>query len=325
MKNSLFITKYGKLYSSGGTVTFIDQDGNKRIVPVYNLDSIFCIGSVSITSGIIKLIVRNGLKIHFLTKNGTYQGTLANQPLLEGEVIINQVKLFTDERYKVHYAMEKLKSMKSAFLTLLKEYDAKDKFEKIEKIKIIRSSTNNMLGIEASMWRVAYEFLKENLEHFEFLQREYYPPRGEINAMISFINALIYSETLSLVREVGLLPEISFLHSSKEKRFSLVLDIADMFKPFLTLKLILNLDKENKITKFDFEEANYGTYLNETGRLTVVKEFRDALNNTFYFPKLKRNISFKKLIKTEIENIKSSISERREYKSFKKWELCLQS
>ncbi len=325
MKHYLFITKHGKLFSNGGTVTFIDEKGNKKALPVNNIDSIFCLGSVSLTSGIIKLILKRGLKIHFLTKEGSYQGTLSNQSLLEGQVVINQVKIFTDNRLSKHYALEKLRAMKQAFTVLFKRYNDLERSRALGDIKIRGLNNYELLGVEATMWRIAYDFLKETLKTFKFESRQYYPPVGEVNALISFINALLYSEAITLTREVGLLPEISFLHSSKEKRPSLVLDIADIFKPAVTLTLILKLDKSKEITSYDFETKSIGTYLNESGKVTVVKEFRDLMRKTIPSEKLKREISIRKLLKLEIENIKSSLISQKEYKSFKRWDLVYNS
>ena len=64
------------------------------------------------------------------------------------------------------------------------------------------------------------------------------PPDNPINALISFGNTLLYTKTISAIYRTHLDQRISYLHEPSEGRFSLSLDISEVFKPVIVYKTI---------------------------------------------------------------------------------------
>jgi len=67
-------------------------------------------------------------------------------------------------------------------------------------------------------------------EGWAFTQRVRRPPDNEINALISFGNSMLYTVCLSEIYRTQLTPTISYLHEPGARRFSLALDISEIFK-----------------------------------------------------------------------------------------------
>lgn len=67
-----------------------------------------------------------------------------------------------------------------------------------------------------------------------------HPPDNMINSLISFVNSLIYAKTLSEVYHTQLNPTISYLHQPGARRFSLCLDLSEIFKPLIADRLIFH-------------------------------------------------------------------------------------
>lgn len=329
MKHEIYIISNGKLFCDKGTIGFVDTNGRKVTFPLRNISDIFCMGSISLTSGIIKRVLMNNLNIHFLTKYGTYQGSLSYTSLLNGRVIKNQVIYSLDPPKRILIAKEFLLSLKEAMRYLLIKFSKKHEELKTE-IKEINTisfkcldNSFELMGYEAMMWKHFYNGIRCILSRFNFEKREYYPPKGEINAMISFGNMLLYSETFSIIKEVGLLPEIGFLHESNEKRYTLAIDISEMFKPMIVFSTIIYLVNKNMITEHDFTEKEGYTYLNEEGKYTFLRVFKEKLNKIFFTKELNRKVSLRFMIKRECQKLKSLFDEGKPYVSYKRWYECI--
>ncbi|MEM1988973.1 MAG: CRISPR-associated endonuclease Cas1 [Candidatus Woesearchaeota archaeon] len=323
MSSDLYILKNGILGSDANTIFFVDSEGNRFVKPINSIDSIFCFGSVTISGYLINAVLKRNICVHFFSKYGTYKGSLMNQPIYDGKVIKNQVLISENEPARVKYGTQIVKSMKSGFISFFKKYDTTGIFfNSVANTIIGADNINQLMGQESSLWKIAYSFLKN--EFSEFSERNFHPPKDKVNAVISFLNSLLYSHFLSLCREVCVLPELGFIHASNYKRYSLVLDFADEFKPFLTINLVYYLFKNNKLDETCFQEESEGIYLNDLGGVIVIEEFRNSLEKTFYFDELKRKISIKTLMKYELEKFKKSLEDESfNFISFKQWEKCM--
>lgn len=321
MKNELYILKNGKLTSNSNTLFFIDNEENRHIRPINSISTIFCFGSVSLSGFFINIALKRNILVHFFSKYGTYKGSLMNQPIYNGKLIKNQILVSEDNKLRVKYGIQIIKGMKSAFITFLKRHSSQA-WKKIANIKILSNSIDQITGCEATMWKEVYNFLKS--EFPDFTERNFHPPKDKINCVISFINSLIYSYFLSITREVEVLPELGFLHSPKYKRFSLVLDFADLFKPYFMLNIVYDIFKNKRLDNACFNEASESVYLNDLGTSIVIDYFREYLEKQFYHNQLKRKVSIRTLMKFELEKFKSSLlNESFNYVSFKDWEKCM--
>lgn len=72
------------------------------------------------------------------------------------------------------------------------------------------------------------------IRHPEFVmsKRVRKPPNNQMNALVSYVNAMVY---ISEIYHIHLNPMISFLHEPNERRYSLALDISEIFKPSLQI------------------------------------------------------------------------------------------
>lgn len=84
-------------------------------------------------------------------------------------------------------------------------------------------------------------------EDFVMNKRVKRPPDNPINALISFGNSILYSRTITQIYNTHLNQTISFLHEPRESRFSLSLDLSEVFKPVVVYKSIFELVNNRKI------------------------------------------------------------------------------
>ena len=72
--------------------------------------------------------------------------------------------------------------------------------------------------------------------------------------MISFGNSIMYTTTLSEIYKTHLDPRIGYLHSTNFRRFTLSLDVSEIFKPIIIDRVIFTLLGRNMINGDDFEK-----------------------------------------------------------------------
>ena len=137
-------------------------------------------------------------------------------------------------------------------------------------------------------------------EDFVMNKRVKRPPDNPINAMISFGNSLLYSKTISVIYETHLNQTVSFLHEPSEGRFSLSLDMCEVFKPIIVFRTIFNLVnlKKIQVNKHFEKNLNY-CMLNEEGRKVFLNEFNSRLDSVFENKQLKRKTSYRYAMKLD--------------------------
>lgn len=174
------------------------------------------------------------------------------------------------------------------------------------------------MAIEGEVWQRFYADFKYILpEDFIMSKRVKRPPDNPINALISFGNTLLYTKTISSIYRTHLDQRISFLHEPSEGRFSLSLDISEVFKPVIVYKTIFDL-VNNKILKVEkhFEKKVNYCLLNEEGRNIFITAFQKRLESVFQHPKLKRKVSYQTAIKLDCYKLIKYIMEGKEFIPF---------
>ena len=149
--------------------------------------------------------------------------------------------------------------------------------------------------------------------------RSYRPPQNEVNALISFGNMMCYSQCLRAIHQTQLNPTISYLHQPGERRYSLALDLAEIFKPILVDRVIFKVLHKKMIQTQHFEASLNRIILKENGKKIFVKAFEDRLLETIKHRTLNRSVSYKHLIKLECYKLQKHPLNIEDYKPLKIW------
>jgi len=154
-----------------------------------------------------------------------------------------------------------------------------------------------------------------------FERRVKRPPDNMVNALLSFGNSLLYAAVLSEIYVTQLNPTVSYLHEPSQRRFSLALDIAEIFKPLIVDRLIFRLINRNEVDEGDFEaigEAK-GVYLRKDACKKLVRAFEEALQTTVEHRQLGRPVSYRQLIRLEAYKLIRHLIGMETYKALRAW------
>lgn len=322
MKNPLYITSHGILLRKDNTLFFVKED-IKQQIPIHAISEINCHGKVTVKSGAASFLMKEGIVVNFFNKYGFYEGSLYPKiKLNSGLVVVKQSEHYLNHDKRIYIANEFVEGIKHNVLKTLKYYSKKRKeldeyIDNIEKEEI-KGDISQIMSSEGRIWNNFYQSFNIILRKFNFIKREIRPPTDEINSLLSFGNSLLYTTVLSELYQTYLHPSVSFLHEPSERRFSLSLDIADIFKPIIVDRTIFKLVNNNMINKKHFSK-DVGVLLNDAGKQIFISEYQKKLETTIKHPTLNKKVSYKYLIRLEGYKLIKHILNDQPYESFRMW------
>lgn len=333
MKKSYYLFNPGRLSRKDNTLKFqpIDENGNEgpaKYLPVAGIKNLYCFGTLDANSAMYNFLGKNQIPVHFFDFYEHYTGSfMPKDYLLSGKVIVEQVKCYASGKRRIEVAQKIVEGAAINMLRNLKYYQSRERnlathIEQIEtynQAKINASSISELMGWEGNMRQVYYSAYEEIIPGFEMGNRTKQPPSNEINALISFCNMMCYTLCLDQIYHTQLNPTISFLHEPGFRRYSLALDISEIFKPILVDRLIFSLLNKKILNEKDFDRKLNSCLLNESGKKKVLKSWEERLDRSIKHRKLGRSVSYKHLVKLETYKLIKHIMKIEEYQPFKAW------
>lgn len=323
MKVNFYLVKNGKLMRKENTVYFVSKE-KKFLLPINKIHTIFVYGRVSVTSGVLSYLAKNGVCIHFFNNYGFFEGSFyPRESLVSGDIVVKQAAHYLDSEKRLCLAKELLLGGFDNIVRNLKYYNLDDTVEQVQDwmAKVPGAERiPQLMSIEGNIRGLYYQCFDEILpENFRFEKRTRQPPENMVNCLISFGNALVYSVTLSEIYNTQLHPSVSFLHEPFERRFSLSLDLSEVFKPFLGDRVIFKILNKGIITEDHFrKEVNY-CLLNEEGKKAFLSHFDQRMKTTVKHRSLGRSVSYQRLVRLECYKLIKHFLGVQKYKAFRMW------
>ena len=328
-KDNHHIFADGKLSRSEDTLRIDTLQGETKYLPVDSVGTLYLHGQIDFNTRSLGLLNDHGIVVHVFGWNDYYKGSfLSKRKHISGNTVVEQVRAYDDYERRMTIARAMIRASIHNMRANLKyyetrNYDFADSIKRLENQHTRVKSVDNvpeLQGVEATARKAYYRCFDEILRNpFELTRREFNPPTNEANALISFLNAMVYTTCVSAIRKTALDPSIGYVHEPGDRRFTLSLDIADIFKPILADRVLFRLVNRQQITPEDFEGEIGGCLLTESGRMTVLEEFELTLDRTVKHPRLQRKVSYKTLVQTDVYSLKKHILTGEDYRPTERW------
>lgn len=319
---ALHITKMGTLKRKENTVYLETEKGEKIPIPIEQVDEVYFHAPVSLSSQVMFLFSKKGIVLHFYDYYGFYKGSFyPKETLLSGEVLVRQADHYLNKEKRTYLAKQFVKgAMKNMGVNLRVwgfDVDVERYVNEVSKAQDI----NQVMSVEGKFRDMYYSKMDERIIHFGFEigVRTKRPPKNEGNALLSFLNSLVYSSVVAQIYYTHLSPTISFLHEPSYRRFSLALDIAEIFKPIISERLFMFLISKKVISLQDFRQESKGILLKENSSRKVLKYFEERISSTIKHKTLRRKVSHKRLIRLEVYKLEKHFLGLQKYKPLVAW------
>lgn len=325
MGKDYYIFSNGRVKRKDNTIYFEDEKGIKKGIPIEGIERLHLFGEIDLNTKFLNYISRFSILISIYNYYGFYSGTYySKKKNVAGVLVVKQSEIYINYEKRLYVAKCFIDSAYHHILRNLRRHKVDEKYINaitLERELVLSSnSVEELMGAEGRGRKIYYEAMNSFLkEDFKFIKREKRPPKDPINALISFGNSLMYTTVLAEIYKTQLDPTISYLHQPSTKRFSLSLDIAEIFKPLVVDSVIFSLVNKNILNIGDFDIENEICYLNDDGRKKFIREFENKLNTTLMHRTLKRKVSYRYMIRLECYKLIKLMIEGEEYKPLKAW------
>ncbi|WP_293669248.1 type I-B CRISPR-associated endonuclease Cas1b [uncultured Parabacteroides sp.] len=335
MKKTFYLFNPGLLERKDNTLKFtpvsedengIESTGSPRYLPIEDINEFYVFGSLRANSSLFNFLGQKDIAVHFFDYYENYTGSfMPRDSLLSGKMLLAQTSAYQAKKKRIIVAQKFIEGAAYNMVKNLQYYNRRGKdmddiiaiiLSYVEKIPSTES-VEELMGTEGMIRQTYYDAFNLILNDFEMGIRTKQPPQNEVNALISFGNMMCYTLCLRAIHQTQLNPTISYLHTPGERRYSLALDIAEIFKPIIVDRVIFKVLNKKEIQTKHFDKKLNKCLLNTTGKKIFVKAIEDRLNETIQHRSLSRKVSYKHLIKLECYKLAKHLLGIEEYKPFK--------
>lgn len=326
MKKTIYFFSNGGLMRKDNTLYFESETG-RRFLPVEDIGEIMIFGEVDINKKLLEFLSQKEIILHYFNHYGYYMGSFyPREHLNSGYIILKQAEFYLQEDKRLEIAKLFIQGAVKNIRQVLKYYHNRGKGvgELIDKIEALQAEIDGstdipvLMAIEGNIREHYYKAFDSIIEEedFVFQERSRRPPKNFLNTLISFGNSVMYTICLSEIYKTHLDPRIGYLHSTNFRRFTLNLDVAEIFKPIIVDRIIFTCLGRKMITKDDFERDTEGIMLKEKAKKCFVEELENKLKTTINHREIGRAVSYRRLIRLELYKLEKHLVGEKPYEPF---------
>ncbi len=326
MQKTLYIFTNGSLHREGNTLCYQTEAG-KRFLPVEDIQEIMVFGEVEFNKKLLEFLTQHEIILHYFNHYDYYMGSFyPREHYNSGFMTLKQAENYLDETRRVNLAKRFISGAISNIKQVVRYYqrrgaplnDIEQRLQEKEALMEDIGDLSALMALEGNTREIYYRSFDLILDHpdFVFDKRTRRPPQNNLNTLISFGNSLLYTIVLSEIYKTHLDPRIGFLHTTNFRRFSLNLDVAEIFKPIIVDRLIFSLIDKKMIAPSDFESDSGGIILKEKGRKSFVEELDKRLNTTINHRSVGHPVTYRRLIRMELYKLEKHIIGEEAYQPF---------
>jgi CRISPR-associated protein Cas1 len=177
------------------------------------------------------------------------------------------------------------------------------------------TETATLLGVEgiaAQLYFGAFHLLLHGAgawagEVFKEQGRNRRPPRDEVNAVLSFLYAVLTKECSVIAQAVGFEIFRGVYHTPKYGRPALALDLCEEFRPLIADSVCLNLFNQGELAATDFVKRARGVALTPSGRRAVLAGFERRMSQMVTHPLFGYTISYRRIVELQARLLRAVI------------------
>ena len=335
MKKTFYLFNPGVLERKDNTLKFTpcaddgdmpDVNVQSRYLPVEDISEFYVFGSLRANSALFNFLGQKDIAVHFFDYYENYTGSfMPRDSLLSGKMLLAQTANYQNQKKRMVIARKFIEGAAYNMVKNLQYYNRRGKdmediiglMNKLAGQIAEAQTTEELMGVEGQIRQYYYEAFNLIINDFEMGNRTKQPPQNEVNALISFGNMVCYTICLRAIHQTQLNPTISYLHKPGERRYSLALDVSEIFKPILVDRVIFKVLNRKEIQEKHFDKKLNKCLLNTSGKKIFVKALEDRLNETIKHRSLHRSVSYRHLVKLECYKLAKHLLAMEEYKPFK--------
>lgn len=308
--NTLYVTtENAYLRLDHETVRVSVEKETKLQVPLHHLGGFVCFGDIMVSPALMRRCGEDGRSLVLLDRNGRFKARLEGP--VSGNVLLRRAQHDwsndTDKSLGIakKIVAGKVQNSRQVLMRAAREAaDADDEAALRQGAATLADALariahcddiERLRGFEGESARAYFNCLDcmvlEDRESFRLDGRNRRPPLDPMNALLSFLYALLTNDCVAAAEGVGLDPQVGFLHVLRPGRPALALDLMEELRAVLADRLALTLVNRRQITAHHFDDRPGGAvHLGEEGRKTVVVAYQTRKQEEIFHPLLEQKV-----------------------------------
>ncbi len=304
----MYVREQGAVIGKKNNQLTVRTKAETTTVNIMDISNLSIFGNVQISTQVMHELFRRDIPVCYFSLSGWFYGMSFGHFNKNGELRIAQYKSSIDERKSLNISRTIISGKIKNSRTLLRR-NSKNRSEVAlsELKKSIDDAMNaktpqELLGVEGNAARIYFSnfttMLKSDLK-YEFENRNRRPPKDPVNALLSYLYAILLKDvTVSLV-SVGLDPYVGFFHRMKYGKPSLALDLMEEYRSIVCDSVLLGLINNSIIKKDDFLYSGRSVALKDNSKKDVLSYYENRMDSLIRHPVFGYTISYRRTIEVQ--------------------------
>lgn len=310
--NTLYVTRPAAYLSLDGENVVILEETEERLrVPLHNLEQIVTFGYTGASPALMGACAKHGIDLCFMSATGRFLARVCGETRGNVTLRLTQYQRFGDPAFCTQVARDilcaKVANARWVIERTCRDYPLRVQTDELkaaseelrQSVSAIRQAQtlDNLRGIEgaaaARYFGVFNELILSSRESFAFEGRSRRPPTDPVNALLSFIYALLSNDVKAALESVGLDPYVGLLHTIRPGRASLALDLVEELRAPVADRFVLTLINQRMVKESGFSTAENGAVLmDDETRKSVLSAWQSRKAEPLTHPFLKEKLSW---------------------------------
>jgi len=308
----MYVQKQGSSVTKNGEEIIVKAEGGViargKLIEISQL-SIF--GNVQVTTQTIRELCRRNIPISYFSLGGWFTGITHGMSHKNVELRIRQYNISGDPEKSLNLASHLIEGKIKNSRTLLRRNSIKPNQTALSELRKLAFSAREakskeyLLGIEGSAGRIYFQHFKDMIKidtnelKFHFEGRNRRPPIDPVNALLSFVYALLCKDVTVTLLAVGFDPYVGFYHKLRYGRPALALDMMEEFRPIIGDSVVISLINNEEITAKDFISRGNATALTPNGRIKVINAYERRMDTLVNHPIFGYSVSYRRILEVQ--------------------------
>lgn len=312
--NTIYVTSEDSWVRKDGANIVVEVDGAERgRAPIHMIGGLICFGRAGASPAVLAACAEAGVAVSLLTPNGRFiarvegprsgnvllrraQYRWADDPQRAAEIVRGIVAAkAANQRTVIRRGLrDHGATMPEAARAALEAADTR--LTDIARRTLRMPDIAGLRGVEGEAAQVYFgvfdHLIRADDRSFAFTGRSRRPPLDRINALLSFLYAMLGHDCRSALESVGLDPQVGYLHADRPGRASLALDLMEEMRPVLADRLALSLINRRQLVSKDFiVEAGGAVLMADAARKEVLIAYQERKKAELLHPFLGEKVT----------------------------------
>jgi CRISPR-associated protein Cas1 len=302
----LYVQAQGALISKHHDLLRIKvNDSPTRDVRLLDISHVAVLGNVQITTQALRELCARNIPVCLHSYGGWFYGIVQSMVHKNVELRLAQYRGASDPEISLRLARAFVRGKIRNQRTMIRRlHPGSPKAALAELSRLANRAANaenmdSLLGIEGAAAKTYFAHFGTLLKPemgFDHASRNRRPPRDPVNALLSFLYAVLVKDLTVTALAIGYDPYLSFYHQPRHGRPALALDLMEEFRPLICDSTVITLINRGEIKEDDFIERAGAVSLTPRGRTKVIAAYERRMDTLVTHPVLGYSVSYRRAL-----------------------------